>query len=292
VKQSLNELVKHLRHDRGLTLNDLNVSWSTATMSRFEHGDIELADEVVAQIAVPLGLDYEDLISRHILSEESLDNWICLASESWDGAKAADLLQHLDSLKVEGARNGFLRVVTAVIEQLIAIHEHGRQNMGVSVVKMLDKYLSNLDEFSRLEGFVFSVCSEYVPVVKGWTWVSRQVEMVKNKGMAPQRIRRLISYCSGVAERAAIEHEFGTMSLILTEIRELDALIPENAKQRYNLKSLEALYADLTVHSTDTHAQFVKIVQAGKMVFSSKIHQGIVRYTIAQGWTSVKDFYD
>ena len=288
--QSLNDLIRHLRHDRGVALAETKGSWSIASMSRFENGEIDLADSVVSQVSVPLGLDYEDLILRHLLAEDSLDSWIGLASESWNEEQAATLLEHLTELKVAGSRNDFLQVAIAVISQLLTIHASGAQNMDSQVVKQLDDYLSNLDEFSRLEGFIFSVCSEYVPVATGWVWMSRQVNMIKEFGATDQRIRRVISYCAGVAERAAIEREFKMMHVIIDEMRDLDAVIPENAMQRYNLKSLETLYADLTISSAETHQRFVAVVKTSRMIFAPDVYHGIVKYTIAQGWTSRDDF--
>ncbi|WP_125571042.1 helix-turn-helix domain-containing protein [Lacticaseibacillus songhuajiangensis] len=290
LSQPLNKLVKHLRHDRGLTLEEIRGQWTTATMSRFERGEIDLADDVAAQLQVPLGLDYEDLIVRHIVSDEDLNDWQYLASEMWSADHAQVILNQLNKLAVPGARNGFLKVASAVIEELLRIHYVGSQNMKKSVINELDKYLANLSEFGRLEGILFSVCTEYVPAETGWHWVSRQIEMANVASAPPQLTRRLISFGANVAERAAIEQNFKLMRGILDVLWKLDALIPENAFQRYNLQLLEALFADLTTKSATTHRRLIEVTRTGRIIFSAKSHESMVRATIKQGWASAADF--
>jgi hypothetical protein len=290
VELKLNELIRHLRHDRNVSLTETRGNWSAATMSRYEHGEIDLADDVVTQMATPLGLDYEDLIDRHIISEDDLNDWRFLASETWSREHAERLRARLNSLKVKGTRNDFLKVATDVMTELLRIHKRGIQNMDGRVITELDAYLASLDDFSRIEGILFSVCTEYVPVATGWKWVSRQAEMVINGVTAPQVIRRIISFSSGVAERAAIEQNFELMREIMNHMWKLDAMIPENAFQRYNLQSLEALYADQTVGSTATHARLIHVMNTGKAIFTAASHKSIIRFTIQQGWATPGDF--
>jgi hypothetical protein len=261
-------------------------------MSRFERGEIELADDVVSQLAIPLGLDYEDLVFRLILSEENLEDWRCLASEAWDVERAKHLLTKLRLLQVPGMRNDFLTVAISVIDELLSIHAEGRQNMSSAVVAQLDDYLINLDEFSRLEGIVFSVSLEYVPLVTGWGWVKRQVRMMSQENVEPQVIRRLISFVAVVGERAAIEHQLNTMATIIDEMWRLDSLIPENAVQRYNLIVLDALYQDFIKSTLESHQHLVDVIDAGELIFSPDVHQSMMQYTVAQGWTRAEDFQD
>lgn len=288
--QALNELVQHLRHDRGVTLEDIRGDWSVASMSRFEHGEIDLTDGVIAQMAIPLGLDYEDLIYRLILSEDNLEDWRYLASEDWNSRKAASLLAQLNTLKVPGMRNDFLAVATAVITELLSIHDEGRQNMASVVVTQLDHYLANVTEFSRLEGILFSLSLEYVSLATGWKWVVRQIKMIDKLTVEPQVIRRVISFCAVVGERAAIERRFDTMEEVIGEMRRLDKSIPENAMQRHNLVILDALYKDCTHPSTANHAHFIAVMEAGGLIYTPIVHQNIVQYTIAQGWATTEDF--
>ncbi|MCI1283334.1 MAG: helix-turn-helix domain-containing protein [Lacticaseibacillus songhuajiangensis] len=286
----LNELIRHLRLDRDLSLDEIRGEWSAPTMSRFERGEIELSDSVVAQMALPLGLDYDDLIYRHILSEENLDNWRSLASELWSTKDAMLLLQNLEKLRVPGTRNDFVSVSTDVISELLDIHATGRQNMAAQVVSRLNDYLANVDEFSRLEGILFSVCLEYLPLSRGRELVLRQVKMVEQGTADWLRIRRLISFCAAVAERAAMENDLKTMREILLEMERLDLKIPENADQRYNVKLLSALYDDLTMKTKATHQKFILVLKTGRFVFSAEVHRTMVRYAIAQGWAVKKDF--
>ncbi|WP_125570791.1 helix-turn-helix domain-containing protein [Lacticaseibacillus songhuajiangensis] len=288
--QTLNALVKHLRHDRGVTLEDIRGDWSVASMSRFEHGDIELADSVIAQMAIPLGLDYEDLIYRLILSEDNLEDWRYLASEDWNEENAVHLLTQLNALKVPGMRNDFLAVATAVIKELLSIHDEGRQNMAPEVVAQLDQYLANITEFSRLEGMLFSLSLEYVPLATGWQWVARQIKMMDKLAVEPQVIRRVISFCAAIGERAAIERQLDIMGKATAEMRCLTQTIPENAMQRYNLVSLEALHKDFADPSPANHAHLIAVMKAGALIFAPEVHQSIVQYTIAQGWATAEDF--
>jgi hypothetical protein len=288
--QTLNELVKHLRHDRGVTLEDIRGDWSVASMSRFEHGDIELADSVIAQMAIPLGLDYEDLIYRLILSEDNLEDWRYLASEEWDAQHAVHLLTQLNALKVPGMRNDFLAVATAVIKELLSIHNEGRQNMAPEVVAQLDRYLANITEFSRVEGMLFSLSLEYVSLVTGWRWVARQIKMLDRLTVEPQVIRRVISFCAVVGERAAIERQLDIMEEVTDEMRRLSQMIPENAMQHYNLVSLEALHNDFANPSLTSHAHLVAVMKAGALIIAPDVHQSILQYTIEQGWATAEDF--
>ena len=288
--QTLNELVKHLRHDRGVTLEDIRGDWSVASMSRFEHGDIELADSVIAQMAIPLGLDYEDLIYRLILSEDNLEDWRYLASEEWDAQHAVHLLTQLNALTVPGMRNDFLAVATAVIKELLSIHNEGRQNMAPEVVAQLDRYLANITEFSRVEGMLFSLSLEYVSLVTGWRWVARQIKMLDRLTVEPQVIRRVISFCAVVGERAAIERQLDIMEEVTDEMRRLSQMIPENAMQHYNLVSLEALHNDFANPSLTSHAHLVAVMKAGALIIAPDVHQSILQYTIEQGWATAEDF--
>lgn len=287
---TVNELILHLRHDRQVTLDEVRGNWSVATLSRFERGEIELADSVISQMAIPLGLDYEDLVIRYFLSTESLDDWRYLASEMWDRKKVEALLANIESLQVAGMRNGFLTVAVQVIRELLAIHTVGRQSMRPEIVVKLSKYLENLSDFSRLEGVLFSVCLEYVPIDLGWEWVRRQIDMLQRGDASPQKIRRFISFCANAAERAAIERQFSTMATIVAEMRRLDATIPENAIQRNNIRMMETLLADLELPSPSNHRRFIEVLQANALLFTPSIHESMIEYTIMQGWASAPDF--
>lgn len=292
MKITLNDLVKHLRHDRKVTLEEIRGNWSVASLSRFERGEIELADAVISQMAVPLGLDYEDLVARRILSDDSLEDWRSLASEMWNLDRAQSLLERLEGLKVAGMRNDYLVVATTVISELISVHTERRHNMSAEVVKLLSDYLDGLSDFSRLEGIIFSVCLEYVPLETGWDWVKRQLDMMERNNPSLQQRRRFISFCANVAERAAIEKKLETMRTIITEMRRLDESIPENAIQRNNLLMMEKLYADLADPNLENHQEFIKVLRANKLLFAPDIHQSMIEYTIAQGWASPNDFQD
>jgi hypothetical protein len=219
-----------------------------------------------------------------------LEDWRYLASEDWNEKNAVHLLTQLNALKVPGMRNDFLAIATAVIEELLSIHDDGRQNMAPEVVAQLNQYLANITEFSRLEGMLFSLSLEYVPLVTGWQWVARQIKMMDKLVVEPQVIRRVISFCAVVGERAAIERRFDTMQAVIGEMHRLDRSIPENAMQRHNLVILEALYKDCTHPSISNHAHFIAVMEAGTLIYAPEVHQSIVQYTIAQGWATAEDF--
>lgn len=289
---TLNELIRHLRHDRKVTLDEIRGDWSVASLSRFERGEIELSDKVISQMAVPLGLEYEDLVARRILSDDNLVDWRSLASEVWNPEEVQSLLGHLEELKVTGMRNDFITVTITVISELITLHAENRRTMSSEVTMMLDRYLANIDDFSRLEGILFSVCLEYVPLETGWNWVKHQLLMIKHGNSSQQQILRYTSFCANVAERAAIEKNFETMQAIIAEMRRLDALIPENAIERNNLKMMETLYADLYNPSAENHRAFINVLNANKILFAPDIHQGMINYTMVLGWTSAEDFLE
>jgi hypothetical protein len=187
-------------------------------------------------------------------------------------------------------RNDFLAVATAVIKELLSIHNEGRQNMAPEVVAQLDRYLANITEFSRVEGMLFSLSLEYVSLVTGWRWVARQIKMLDRLTVEPQVIRRVISFCAVVGERAAIERQLDIMEEVTDEMRRLSQMIPENAMQHYNLVSLEALHNDFANPSLTSHAHLVAVMKAGALIIAPDVHQSILQYTIEQGWATAEDF--
>jgi hypothetical protein len=150
----------------------------------------------------------------------------------------------------------------------------------------------NISEFSRLEGILYSACSEYVPLDIGWQWVKRHFKMLKLESAPPQLVRRVLSFAAATAERAAIERRFDMMRQILNQMNQLKQFIPENGSQWFNLQVYEALYTDFTESSEMTHRRFVKVIKAGAFILPQEVVRSMIRYTIAQGWAAVNDFAD
>jgi hypothetical protein len=288
----MGELTKKLREARQISLRESSGKWSLSSMSRFENGEIDLTDDVVAELSFPLGLDYEDLILRGIIKESGIMSWQCLVSEQWDAERAQALLRKLKGLLQPAAKNGFLEVSIAVINELLRIHAESDQNMRDDVVRKLNHYLMNISEFSRLEGILYSACSEYVPLDIGWQWVKRHFKMLKLESAPPQLVRRVLSFAAATAERAAIERRFDMMRQILNQMNQLKQFIPENGSQWFNLQVYEALYTDFTESSEMTHRRFVKVIKAGAFILPQEVVRSMIRYTIAQGWAAVNDFAD
>ncbi|WP_125571045.1 helix-turn-helix domain-containing protein [Lacticaseibacillus songhuajiangensis] len=291
----LGDLVKHLRKNRGLTLQATSGRWSQSSMSRFENGEIDLTDDVVKELAIPLGLDYEDLITRNILRESSINRWEYLASEQWHTEAARDLLSNLKQLQVENARNDLLKTAITVVSELLDVHAQHRRIMHDDVVRTLNDYLSKLSEFSRIDGILFSVCTEYVPVQIGWRWVLHQIRMLEPAGnmqATPQRIRRVISFCGTVAERAALEGRLTLMQSIVDEMYRLKTYIPENANQQFSMAISRALCVDLTERTVVSHDKFVAVLKTSHYIFPTDVHRSMVQYTIEQGWATAEDFAD
>jgi hypothetical protein len=264
-------------------------------MSRFENEEIDLTDDVVGTLSLSLGLDYEDLMIRGILKDSIADNWQYLASEQWDSTKVHALLVQLRSLEVPDTKNNFITTASAVIGELLRIHEHNGGVIRNEVVQLLDSYLKKISEYSRLDGILFSVCTEYIDVHVGWKWVSYQINglaLGSNKQAKPQQIRRVISFCAGVAERAALENRLVTMQDIINEMQLLRKYIPENANQQYSMEALQALCVYLGERSARSRERLATVMKAGAYIFPTDVHRSMVQYTIEQGWATAEDFAD
>lgn len=176
--ETIGGFVKRVRQERGVRLTDLT-DVGTSSMSRFETGQIDLSGSRLLSTFGLIGVDYRDLNIRHILTVANEDDWQYLATGTWNLAKVQALRESLVESQYKAKNvSGYQRMVSACIDELIAIHIGESNQFAPVLVSRLNQYFGQLSLFSGVDIFLLSALVDRVSVEQSVSWIMPKVRKI------------------------------------------------------------------------------------------------------------------
>lgn len=265
---------------------------SIATISRWEQGQLDVTTDVVGDMLVPLGVDYDDLTLRELVADVQETAWSKVAPELWDRQAVVALRDRLQASRIPQTKNPYDEFAVAVLNQLINIHDQCASRVAPSVVHEINQYVRNLPQYSYSERVLLQAAIEYTPITECRAWIDPIYHgVMDDPTQATVRQKMiLIAFCGVLANSAVLAPDFTVMKEMIDMMAQVLTAMPNQPIAAYNYHVVAALYDYLRDHSPANKAALVAVLNTTKLIYPAGYFESFTQYMIEQGWLTAADF--
>lgn len=291
MKNRIGPFFKQVRLARNLTLQDVANGRSIASLSRYEHGQIDLSEDIIGENSRFTGLDYADLTHYQLITESDRELWVHVHAQDWQQDAVLQLQERYRVLAQSG-ENPYLNMVLTALGELLWLHQTHSGQFRLAAIEGMSAYFSGISELSRIESNILQATIEYIPVLISAAWVTSSFQSASRhfENASIDQIQRLIALGADIAVRAGVDEQLTVMKQMVDQIEIMTHLIPQNGVTWYNFRSVEGLYRIKLDDTYENRQHLVKVVSATQVLLPDGYFDLFKQYALDHDWLNEADF--